>query len=110
METEFKTSDIREAAYLYYLGFLPEFDRRDPRRVILIFKCDGEFIVQRIKCLVERQVRVEPMTFISHLRELKRAILSEAYQPRYHQKKSIDSVIKPNGDTNFQGENNPGRN
>jgi len=94
METEFKTCDLIEAAYLYYLGFNHEFDRSDPLRVVIRFRGDGELIVMKIRDLNEDRAKVSARAFAIALRTIKRAIIGETnYIPRNPNK--MDSVQKP---------------
>lgn len=93
METYFKTADLIEAAYLSYLGFQYELDKRDPYRVWVIFKGDGELFVMKIRDLTEDRARVSARSFAIALREIKMAIISkDNYIPRFHQKRMVDSV------------------
>jgi hypothetical protein len=96
MEVEFKTRDLTEAAYLFYLGFQYELDRRNPNAVVVIFRGDGELFTMKIRDLTEDRARVSARSFAIAIREIKRAIISqENYIPRFHRRRTMDSVQDP---------------
>jgi hypothetical protein len=75
MEDAFKTSDLIEAAYLSFLGFPYEIDRRNPRRVFFLFPHD-KLLVMKLRDLNDN---VPPYyrKFAVCLREMKRSVISE---------------------------------
>ncbi len=51
MISEFETTDQLEMAYLYDLGLPYEFDKTNPKKVIMIIKADRDFIREKLEDL-----------------------------------------------------------
>lgn len=49
--SEFETYDQMEMAYLYDLGLPYEFDRSNPKKVIMIVKADAAFVREKLEDL-----------------------------------------------------------
>lgn len=86
---EYRTSEIFEMTYLFYLGFPHEFDRTDPKRVEMLFFGDVPLIVGKLKDFWDCNTRVDARGLLNAFKELKKSLwIGGTYDPEYYKKKT----------------------
>jgi len=111
---EYKTSEIFEMTYLFYLGFPHEFDRKDPKRVEMIFFGDVSLIVSKLKDFWDCNTRVDARGLLNAFKELKKSLwIGGVYDPNYYRKNEENNNIgasdkqeEQQTDNKHQGEGN----
>jgi hypothetical protein len=95
---EFKTNEIFEMAYLYYLGFPHEFERSDPRRVEMIFTGDVALIRGKLQDFWDCNTKVDARGLLNAFKEIKKSLWVGEYDPDYYKAKSIKGSVIGNID------------
>ena len=94
IENEYPTTDLRVAAYLSFKGFAYEFDRRNPRQIIIIFRGDAILLKSLVRKFWDNEDGFR--SYAHHLTEMKKGIFSDNYISR--DRVLMDSVQKNEGE------------
>ncbi len=97
LTNEYATSDLKEAAFLAVLGFSYEFDRRNPRQVVIIFHGDRDLIKLKLRDFWNNSTKVDARSILICFTEMKKAIIGENYRQRF-----VDSIYKDEGERNTE--------
>jgi len=100
---EYKTNEIFEMAYLYYLGFPHEFDRTDPKRVEMIFTGDVSLIRGKLQDFWDCDTKVDGRGILNALKEIKKSLWVGDYDPAYYKKTTVIVGSIPIGNVDNQG-------